>query len=248
MHLLGPARPVDDLLDLYDVERDVPADRPWVMANMVGGLDGTAAVGGRVGVLSDDTDAELFRAMRALADVVLVGAETARRERYGPVRLTDALTARRVEAGRPGPPPLAVVSRSLRLDWDLPLFASAGEHASGVGGVAAAVRPVVVTCAAADPVLVARAEAAVEPAVAVDALHERYGARLALCEGGPTLLGQVAAAGLLDELCLTIAPVLGGDPLPVSVTPAGAGLTPMALRHVAEAHGSLYLRYTRTEP
>jgi riboflavin biosynthesis pyrimidine reductase len=115
-----------------------------------------------------------------------------------------------------------------------------------------------VTCSAADPDLLARAgtvadvvlagDAAVEPAIAVEALHSRYGARLALCEGGPTLLGQVAAAGLLDELCLTISPVLGGDPLPVSITPAGAGLTRMALRHVAEAHGSLYLRYTRTEP
>ena len=249
MHLLGPTQPVDDLLDLYLVDREPHGDRPWVMANMVGGLDGTAAVGGRVGALSDDTDARLFRAMRAVADIVLVGAETARREGYGPVRLTDALVAGRRAAGLPPTPPIAVVSRSLLLDWDLPLFAEVAPDGP---------RPIVVTCAAADPDLVARAEAvsdvvvageaAVEPDAAVEALRSRYGARLALCEGGPTLLGQVAAAGLLDELCLTISPVLGGDPLPVSVTPAGAGLTRMRLAHVAEAHGSLYLRYTRVEP
>ncbi|HEU5152718.1 MAG TPA: dihydrofolate reductase family protein, partial [Iamia sp.] len=93
--------------------------------------------------------------------------------------------------------------------------------------------------------VVVAGEAEVDPTAAVTALGERFGARIGLCEGGPTLLGQVAAAGLLDELCLTIAPVLGGDPLPVSVTPPGAGLAPMRLAHVAEAHGSLYLRYLR---
>lgn len=245
MHVWGPVQPVDDLLDLYVVDREPVDGGTWVMANMVGGLDGSAAVGGRVGALSDDTDALLFRAMRSVADIVLVGAETARREGYGPVRLTDDLVAGRVAAGLAPTPPIAVVSRSLRLDWDMPLFAEGGDGA----------RAIVITCGAADPDLVARAEAvadvviagdaAVEPAAAVDALHDRYGARLALCEGGPTLLGQVAAAGLLDELCLTISPVLGGDPLPVSVTPEGAGLVPMRLAHVAEAHGSLYLRYTR---
>jgi riboflavin biosynthesis pyrimidine reductase len=248
VHLYGPAEKIDDLLDLYLVDREpIRPDGSWVLANMVGGLDGTAAVGGRVGALSDDTDARLFRAMRAVADVVVVGAETARREGYGPVRLTDDLVALRVAAGLGGTPPLAIVSRSLRLDWDLPLFAETAE-----------VRPIVVTCGAADPVLVERAEtvadvvvageAAVEPVLALALLRERYDARIVLCEGGPTLLGQVAAAGLLDELCLTISPVLGGDPLPVSVTPPGAGLTRMTLAHVAEAHGSLYLRYTRTDP
>lgn len=249
MHLLGPTQPVDDLLDLYLVDREPLDGRPWVVANMVGGLDGSAAVGGRVGALSDETDAVLFRSLRAVADVVVVGAETARRERYGPVRLPDDLKAGRVAAGLTPTPPIAIVSRSLRLDWDLPLF-TAVEAAS-------APRPIIVTCGAADPEGLARAEAVadvvvageaeVDPAAALAALRQRYDAKVGLCEGGPTLLGQVAAAGLLDELCLTIAPIMGGDLLPVSVTPAGAGLTPMVLRHVAEAHGSLYLRYTRAE-
>jgi riboflavin biosynthesis pyrimidine reductase len=247
VHLLRPTEPLDDLLDLYLVDREPLADRPWVLANMVGGLDGTAAVGGRVGALSDDTDAVLFRSLRAVADVVVVGAETARRERYGPVVLPDELVASRVAAGLDPTPPIAIVSRSLQLDWDLPLFTSPPATAGP--------RPIVVTCGAADPTLVERAEAVadvlvageaeVDPALAFVALKERCGAKVGLCEGGPTLLGQVAAAGLLDELCLTIAPILGGDPLPVSVTPPGAELAHMRLAHVAEAHGSLYLRYLR---
>lgn len=249
MHLWGPAQPVDDLLDLYLVDRDPVGGRPWVLANMVGGLDGSAAVGGRVGALSDETDAVLFRSLRAVADVVVVGAETARLERYGPVRLPDDLVAIRVAAGLSPTPPIAIVSRSLRLDWDMALFAA--PEAAG------APRPIIVTCAAADPAALERAEAVatvlvagegeVEPAAALAALRERFAVKVGLCEGGPTLLGQVAAAGLLDELCLTISPVLGGDPLPVSVTPAGAALTRMDLVHVAEAHGSLYLRYLRAE-
>ncbi|HEU5149373.1 MAG TPA: dihydrofolate reductase family protein, partial [Iamia sp.] len=141
MHIWGPTEPIDDLLDLYVVDREPHGDRPWVLANMVGGLDGSAAVGGRVGALSDDTDATLFRSLRAVADVVVVGAETARRERYGPVVLTEALAASRVAAGLSPTPPIAVVSRSLRLDWDMPLFTAPA--------AAGAPRPVIVSCGAA---------------------------------------------------------------------------------------------------
>ena len=57
MHLWGPSQPVDDLLDLYLVDREPVGGRPWVLANMVGGLDGSAAVGGRVGArLADRID------------------------------------------------------------------------------------------------------------------------------------------------------------------------------------------------
>jgi riboflavin biosynthesis pyrimidine reductase len=66
-----------------------------------------------------------------------------------------------------------------------------------------------------------------------------------LCEGGPTLLGELVAAGRLDELCLTIAPLMGGDPLPVSVSPPGAPLRHFALRHVIRDGDTLFLRYER---
>src|SRR3954454_7981907 len=108
-----------------------------VTANMVAGLDGSAAVDGRVAGLSNAADRALFQQLRAEADVVLVGAGTVRAERYGPVRLTDAQVAARVDAGRAPRPPIAVVTRSLRLDWTAPLFADATSP-----------RPLVITCEA----------------------------------------------------------------------------------------------------
>jgi riboflavin biosynthesis pyrimidine reductase len=233
---------IADLLGPYEmVDRAQPPGRPWVLANMVGGLDGSAARGGRVGDLTDATDQRLFRSLRAVADVVLVGAGTVRAERYGAVRLDDDLRSRRVAAGRPPVPALAVVSRSLALDWDAPLFAAAEPGA----------RTVVVTTKTADADLRARAaevadvveagEDRVDLAAAVAAL----GAGVVLCEGGPTLLGELAALGLLDELCLTLSPVMGGDPLPVAVSPPGAPLTRLALAHTLVEDGTLFLRYER---
>ncbi|HEY1917546.1 MAG TPA: dihydrofolate reductase family protein [Streptosporangiaceae bacterium] len=88
MEILQTGAPVPDALAVYaEVSRVRPDGGCWVMANMVGGLDGTTAIGGRVGALSTPPDAQLFRRIRALADVVLVGAETVGREGYGSVRV-----------------------------------------------------------------------------------------------------------------------------------------------------------------
>jgi riboflavin biosynthesis pyrimidine reductase len=245
MRWLDEGDEIPDLIAPYAAaDRSAPAGPCWVLANMVGGLDGSAAMGGRVGELSDDTDRRLFRALRGLADVVLVGAETVRRERYGPVRLPDEATAARRAQGRPDTPPLAVVSRSLTLDLGAPLFTEPD----------GASRTIVVTCEASPPdrraavaevadVVVAGGER-VEAAEALAALAGR-GAAVVLCEGGPTLLGELAAADLLDELCLTLSPVLGGDPLPVAVAPAGAAPTRLRRAHVLAEGDSLYLRYER---
>jgi riboflavin biosynthesis pyrimidine reductase len=211
---------------------------------MVAGLDGTAAVGGRVGSLSTAPDQALFRRMRQIADIVLVGAETVRREGYGPVRLDEEAQAARRELGQSPSPPLAVVSRSLSFDWDAKVFAEAPDDA----------RTHVITCAAADPDRLAEAERVaevivagddrVEPTAAMQALAER-GRRVVLCEGGPNWLGELVAADRLDELCLSIAPLMGGDPLPVSVTPAGAGLAEFELKGVMGEDDTLFLRYER---
>ncbi|MGQ0615917.1 MAG: pyrimidine reductase family protein [Acidimicrobiia bacterium] len=238
----------DDPLDPYRaVGRGRPDGRCWLMANMVGGLDGAATIEGRVGRLTNETDQRLFRALRSLADVVLVGAETVRRERYGPVRLTDEQKAERASAGRTPVPPLAIVSRSLDLDWSAPAFAAVQEGATTI----------VLTGGAADPERLARAAAVaevvlvgdgvdVEPGALLDALTS-LGARVVLCEGGPHLLGRFVAAGLLDELCLTIAPVLGGDGLGLSVAgPSACAAVPFGLESVlVDDEGALFLRYER---
>lgn len=248
MDLLGIAASLADPLAPYAaVDRTRGPDPCWVMANMVGGLDGSAAVGGRVGSLSTAPDAALFTAMRTLADVVLVGAETIRREGYGPLTLPAPLAEKRLAEGRPAAPRLAVVSRSLNLDWAGRAFVD-----PALDG-----RAVVVTCASADPDRLAQArdvadvivagEERVEPSKALTALAER-GHQVVLTEGGPTWLGELVATGHLDELCLTISPLMGGDPLPVSVASPGAPVVGMTLRHVLREGDTLFLRYERGEP
>ena len=245
MHFLRRGPVITDPLEPYAaVDRRRPDGRCWVMAHMVGGLDGSAAIGGRVAELSTAPDAQLFRLMRTLADVVLVGAETVRREGYGPVQLPAERVAARRAAGRPGTPPLAVVTRSLDLDWSGRAFAAAP----------AGSRTLVITSQDAAPERLARAREAadvllagpgrVDPGLAMAMLAGR-GCRVVLCEGGPTWLGELVAAGLLDELCLTVSPMMGGDPLPVSVSPPGSPLVPFVLRHVLADGDTLFLRYER---
>ncbi len=245
MRYLRPGEVIEDLLEPYrSTDRTPPASGPgcWVMANMVAGLDGCAAVGGRVGALSGGVDAELFRQLRALADVVLVGAETVRREGYGPVKVSDAEQARRRAEGRPPLPPVAVVSRSLSFDFGSDLFTAPADDA----------RTMIITCRAAAPERLAQVsplaevvmagEEQVEPRLALSVLAQ-LGAKVVLCEGGPSLLGEIVAAGLLDELCLTVSPVMGGDPLPVAITPQGTDLAQFGVSGVAEHDGTLFLRY-----
>jgi len=245
MDVLGPVEKVRDPLQPYAaVERVAPDGRCWVMANMVGGLDGSASVAGRVGALSTPADAELFSAMRALADVVLVGAETVRREGYAGFAPGEQRVAARVAAGRRPVPRLAIVTRSLDLDWTSGPFVPHPGHE----------RPLVLTCRAADPHRVAAAAAVaevvpageerVDPHTALRALADR-GHRVVLCEGGPTWLGQLIDENLLDELCLTISPIMGGDALPVSVSAPDHPVRSFALRQVLAEGNTLFLRYER---
>ncbi|MBB0969122.1 hypothetical protein G6016_09145 [Dietzia aerolata] len=243
MHLLELGTAVPDPMAPYrEVDRSSPRHECWVAAHMVAGLDGTTAVDGRVGALSTSPDQDLFRDMREIPDVVLVGAETVRLEGYGPVRLSDDSQARRRNRGKADTPPIAVVSRSLDLDPAASVFADAPEHAPTM----------VVTCAAADPgrraeveefaTVIEAGEDRVEPIAAVRALSGR-GHGVVLCEGGPTWLGELVAADRLDELLLSISPVTGGDPLPVSVTPPGADMARFDLKGVMAESGTLFLRY-----
>lgn len=245
MHSLEPGEEIEDPLAPYAiVDRSTPDGRCWVTAHMVAGLDGCAAVQGRVGALSTAPDKALFRDMRTLADVVLVGARTVREEGYGPVRLPDDRTAARAAQGRSAAPPLAIVSRSLDLDWESRAFAAALRGS----------RTIVVTCEAAPAERLSRAREVADVLVAGDqavdpddlfAQLAARGLRQVLCEGGPSWLGELVVAGHVDELCLTISPMMGGDPLPVAVFPPGAALTGFALRQVLREDDTLFLRYER---
>jgi riboflavin biosynthesis pyrimidine reductase len=201
-------------------------------ANFVASLDGAATLDGKSAGLSSDADRALFHLLRSMADVVLVGAGTARGENYGGAKPVD---------GRQ-PAPIAVVSRSLGFDLNARLFTDT------------VVPPIVITCAASPTELrdqlstvadvVVAGDAEVDLSVALDELAGR-GLAHVLCEGGPHLLGAVAAAGLLDELCLTLSPlVAGGNAGRIVAGYLPDVVEPMQLRHVLEEDGHLFLRYS----
>jgi riboflavin biosynthesis pyrimidine reductase len=218
------------------------AGRPWVRANMVASVDGAASVNGRSGGLSGRADREIFGLLRSLADVILVGAGTARAERYRPAQ--PASIRPELRTGRSATPPIAVISGRLDLDPHLELLTAAPADA----------RTIVITCdRAPDKQRAAVAECAdvlvaggehVDLKAALDALGAR-GHRRVLTEGGPHLLGQLAARGLLDELCLTISPLLAG-PGPGRIVDGETipGGLPLTLGHLLEDEGFLLGRYT----
>lgn len=242
-----PGGPVDAaaLRELYAYPDPVP-ERGWVRASMVATVDGSAAGGdGLSGSISNPDDRLMLATLRALSDVVLVGAGTAGDEGYRRTRPNPGFVQQRAALGQHPAPPVAVVTRSGRVPAAL---------LDGPGVVDGVPRVLVATTATARPGLVqtlgeeavlACGDDDVELHRVVAALAER-GMRRILCEGGPTLLGSVAAAGLLDELCLTTSPVLaGGDgPRVLAGPPADR---PLRLEHQLVSGDFLFSRWAKVE-
>lgn len=241
--VLPHAAEVDPLEAYLAAPRPSPPGRPWVVVGMVSSLDGATAVAGRSGSLGGWADREVFRAVRAIADVILVAAGTVRAEGYTPVRLSDAARAARVAAGRsPEPPRLAVVTTSLELD---------AVRLAGDGP-----RPLVLTTEDADPQRRARLEAhaevralgrgTVDLAAAMASLRDD-GAGVVVCEGGPTLNAGLVEADLVDEWCITLAPAVVGGPSHRVVHGAHdvANRDELALAQLLEADGVLFGRWLR---
>ncbi len=215
-------------------------DRPHLRMNFVSSIDGAVTVDGYSAELSGEPDKRVFGLLRMLCDGLVVAAGTLRHEGYRAIRLDERRRAWRRSHGLAEYPTLVVVSGSLRLDPAQAAFADAPA------------RPVVLTRgdATAPPGLtevadvVACGDDRVDLAAGLAELRRRGLGQL-LCEGGPQLFGALTAAGLVDEVCLTVAPLLAGpgagritagDPSPVRHLP---------LRHVlAAADGTLMLRYT----
>jgi len=242
---LFPAEPselsAEDLVELYAY----PSETTWVRANFVASVDGAAqGAEGRSGGLSSEADQRLFALLRSLADVILVGGQTARAEAYQPVLPSEVDTDLRAQLGLTPTPAIAVVSRAM--DFDPTLLAggeaptlvlttpdAAEEHADLLreATVIDASRP-------GDPVHV-------DAGRIVDQLAA-HGFQRILCEGGPSIHYGLVVTGRLDELCLTISPQLaGGDPL--RILTAGPGFTPpvpLELRHLLTDGGDLFARYT----
>jgi len=195
---------------------------PWLRVNMVASVDGAATgADGRTASINNAADKRVFDHLRVTADAVVVGAGTARAEGYGPDRV-----------------PIVVVSRSGRVPVGL-TQAPAGQvllaTTASSPGLAEARRIL-----GGDHVLVT-GDREVDLAVLLGQLHGR-GLRLLLSEGGPTLLRDLLAAGVVDELCLTTVPrVVGGSHLRIT---AGAPVdVPLRLASLLEQDGTLLGRW-----
>jgi riboflavin biosynthesis pyrimidine reductase len=245
-----------DPADVYGADSRRPVgDRPWVLANMIASIDGAATdPTGRSAGLAGPADQRVFSALRAVADIVLAGAGTVRTERYGPARMLPAQEHARRSRGQSPGPRIAVVTRSLALDLELPLFRDASDE----------YRPIVITTtagldrvrssagatAARDLAMVAEIVVAGDQSVdwgtALRALRTTARAGVVLVEGGPTTLPQLVAADLVDELCLTVSPQLVGGDGPRILSGLGIDAPRrMMLDRVLLEDDYLFLRYLR---
>ncbi|HEV2980979.1 MAG TPA: dihydrofolate reductase family protein [Solirubrobacteraceae bacterium] len=219
--------------------------RPYVIVNMISSADGRATIGGRAGLLGDAVDRELFHALRTVADAVLVGAGTAREERYGRLIRDPASRQRRREQGKSEEPLACVVSGRMDLPQELPLLATPEARVVIVTNSQASLA----SPAAHVEYLRAERDGMLDLHAALCELRERYAVELLLCEGGPHLNANLLAAGLVDELLVTLAPKLaGGDPSRGEALRIVAGAmlqTPveLALTGVLQSGSELFLRY-----
>ncbi len=196
-----------------------PADRPFMLVNMIATADGRATIAGRTGPIANRADYELFHALRTRVGAVMVGAETVRVEGYG-----------RMD------PPAVLVTRSARVPADVGLLRAAENRVVVLTPSPHAALP---PCAA--EVSYLRAPLA----EGVRRLRSEHGVESILCEGGPQLLGNLVRAGLVDELHLVIATKLAAGPDPITIV-TGQTLDPpvdLALLSLHESGGYLFLRY-----
>ena len=240
MQLIYPERrptSPEELASELRLHELAPPDRPYLGINMVSSLDGKATLDWRTKGLSTEVDRRLFHHLRTQADAVMVGAGTAREERYGRMTKNDELRDKRVAEGR----------------------AAGGARGGGERAPRSARRPTAAQRARAGGAdrhrrrgRAARpARAHVEyarvgddlPRLMAD-LHER-GVRSVLCEGGPTLNSFLFAAGLVDELFLTMNPKVVGGAAALTIVAGRELVEPVELDlvSVAEADGELYTRW-----
>lgn len=216
--------------------------RQSVRVNFVASIDGAATDNGLSGGLSGQADKRVFDILRRLSDVILVGAGTVRAEGYGPMQLDSASVRLRRASGLTDQPVFAVVSGALRLDPESTVFAKAPVRAIVVTVGASSQAKKEALSRVADVVVCGEEE--LDVAAMLDAFAQR-GLGQILCEGGPTLFGTLLDADRVDELCLTISPLIeAGDAHRIVVGTAEKARR-MTLHHVLVSGGTLMLRYLR---
>ncbi len=220
-------------------------DRPFTFVNMIATIDGRAALDGHTEALGDEADLAVLLELRTLADAVLVGPGTVRAEGYAELVRAPERRARRVAAGQAATPPAVVISRRFDLPWDAGLFAAPGQPVLVYTAASAAAQPQPQPPAGLAAPVEVIALPVPSPAAVVADLRGR-GVRALLCEGGPTLNRGLLEAGVVDELFLTLSPLLTGDgsePGIVAGGRLGASAT-LELEWVLRHRDELFLRYS----
>ena len=213
----------------------------WTRAMMLTTLDGAVAgADGLSGSISSATDRLIFSEVRRLCDAVLVGAGTIRAERYNPMKAKTEYQEARAVAGLKSAPVVVIVSRSLDLPWQDPLFHESAQQPIVLTGIhEPSSQALVLAQANADVQQIPDLEAR----TIIGAMHARGLSRI-VCEGGPTLLTQMAAADLIDEYDITLAPILAGN---------GHGIVHGSLGEITRLHlaqaitdeGFVFTKYVR---
>lgn len=231
---------VEEQLDSYRPWEEPREERPFVAMNFAATVDGRATIAGVSGPIGSATDTAMLVGLRGRFDAVMIGAGTMRAERYGRPLADQAKRERRERLGLPHDPLTVIVSGRLDLPWDAPLFTE------GAG------RVLVFTASETEPPEVATSlrvvrheGGAVNLAEALRHLRQERGVRAVLSEGGPRLHAELQAAGLVDDLFLTIAPKLVGGEAPRIVEGTLPGIAPLELAWLLEEDGELFARYRR---
>ncbi|MFN2616217.1 MAG: RibD family protein [Thermoleophilaceae bacterium] len=240
MQLLYPERRAtspEELASELRLGHRARPERPYLVLNMVSSLDGKATIEWRTKGLSSELDRSLFHQLRTQVDAVMVGAGTVRAERYGRLTKTDELRAKRRREGLDPDPLAVVVSARLDLPADLPLLQDPDQR--------------VVIATGSDARLDGtRAQIEYQPVgqdlpLLMSRLRDEHGVRSVLCEGGPTLNSHLLAAGLVDELFLSLSPKLAGGAAALTIVAGRELVEPAELRlaWVAEGEGDLFTRW-----
>ena len=198
------ATTIPEQLDTLELAGLAPPERPYLVTNFALTVDGRATISGRSGSIGTDTDTEMLMELRACVDAVLIGGGTMRVERYGRMVPGVEQRDRREQRGLSRDPLAVLVSGSLDLPWEAELFAG------GAGEI------LLVTSSGDDPpptatpVRILRHSGSVDLASALAHMRRELGVRSVLCEGGPSLHGQLLASDLVDELFVTTAAKIAG--------------------------------------
>lgn len=209
------------------------------MANFVTTLDGAAVVDGGSSAINDEDDTVMFAAIRTVPDFILVGAETVRAENYRPIELDERRRHVRLAASLDETPHLVVATRSLDLDPDMRVFSDPKRRVTILTTEEAPAERFAALSEVADVVRMTTTGPE-------DILHYLRLAKVVLIEGGPSIMGQFVAAGLVDELSLTLSPMLAaGVSVRLAHGPAAEPPLEMRLENILHGDRSLFLRYLR---